>query len=286
MKKLFSSSQPLPAHLQAAIAQLDNGPGVYVFYNENNYPLYIGKSKQVKTRVLSHVREFGRHRRKTDLIRQTQTIIQYPTAGEFTALFKEAEMIKQFLPLYNKLLRKRKNYASITLNDQGQIAFSKGINVEELHTHYGVFSHLKEAKETLIALAEKTPICKKLCGLSQTAPCFNYQLKNCDYACQQENYAHIHADILKTTLAELSLKQWPYPQQAIAVKESNLQYPREQYIVIYLWCYLGTVDTRNDALILLKKKSLRQFDKNYYRLALALLNKTPPQALFYFSISI
>ena len=268
-----------PEHLKSIAKKIDNGPGVYIFFDQKQYPLYIGKSNHVRSRLLSHFREFERDSRKTNLLLQTNTIVHYPTAGSFSALFKEAELIKQFLPLYNKRLRQSKNYYTIKINAKGKIEFCQSIDLEYLDSHYGIFLNLSSAKETLTSLAEYTPVCKYLCGLSNQAPCFQYQLKRCQKSCGDDNFVKHHPKLLQEYLAEIRLRQWPYPNQAIAIKEQDLPTKKVQYIVIYQWCYLGLANNMAEIEALLKQKSIRKFDKNFYQLCVALFYQTSKEAL-------
>ena len=262
-----------PAHLPGIANTLENTPGVYIFFDKQHYPLYIGKSNQVKSRVLSHYREFGHVPRKTKLILQTDSIKHYPTAGSFTALFKEAELIKKFLPLYNKRLRQSKNYYTIKINTENKVEFCQGIDLGDLENHYGIFANLQSAKETLIQLTEKTPLCKQLCGLSSTAPCFSHQLNRCQRSCGAIDFKMRHRHLLETHLAELRLKHWPYPGHALAIKETHLPTDKTQYILLYQWCYLGLAEALSDIPALLQEKKQRKFDKNYYQLSVALFSQ-------------
>ena len=94
-----------PQHLRAAIEDAPTGAGVYVFHGETgDLPLYIGKSVNIRARLLSHLRNADEAR----LLRQTQRISYTRTAGEIGALLLEAQMIKQQHPLFNQKLRRNR----------------------------------------------------------------------------------------------------------------------------------------------------------------------------------
>ena len=75
-----------PTHLREAIENLPQAPGVYMFHGEEgDLPLYIGKSVQLRSRVLSHLRSVKEAR----MLRQTRRISHVRTVGEVGALLLE-----------------------------------------------------------------------------------------------------------------------------------------------------------------------------------------------------
>ncbi|HYK08392.1 MAG TPA: exonuclease domain-containing protein, partial [Candidatus Eisenbacteria bacterium] len=96
----------LPMHLRSKeIDTVSNGPGVYLFYGDNDTPLYIGKSVTVKDRIKSHFGSDHSNSREMSLSSQVKRIEVLPTSGELGALLKEAELIKKLQPVYNRKLR-------------------------------------------------------------------------------------------------------------------------------------------------------------------------------------
>ena len=80
------------AHLRDMATGLPSAPGVYIFHGqEGTLPLYIGKSVNLRSRVLSHLRNPD----EANLLRQTRRISHIRTAGEIGALLLEASLIKR-----------------------------------------------------------------------------------------------------------------------------------------------------------------------------------------------
>lgn len=97
-----------PEHLRACLAPLPKGPGVYMFHGQSeSLPLYIGKSVNIRSRVMAHFRAQD----EAKMLRQTRRISFIETAGELGALLLEAQLIKQQQPLFNKRLRPRSSCA-------------------------------------------------------------------------------------------------------------------------------------------------------------------------------
>jgi len=98
-------------HLRELASALPNAPGVYFFYGASTLPLYIGKSVNIRTRVLSHLRAADEAR----MLQQTQRFSYQLTAGEMGALLLEAQLIKQHQPLYNHKLRRNRQLCLLQL---------------------------------------------------------------------------------------------------------------------------------------------------------------------------
>src|SRR5690606_12367704 len=99
----------LPPFLEAAqIDALPDAPGVYLFYGENDIPLYIGKSTRLRTRVLSHFSADHGNDRELSLSQQVRRIEHITTDGELGALLEEARLIKALHPTHNRQLRRNR----------------------------------------------------------------------------------------------------------------------------------------------------------------------------------
>ena len=88
----------LPHQIESAsLAVLPRTAGVYIFKGEGMLPLYIGKSVDIRSRVLSHLRT----KDEAKMIAQSRRVEFIETAGEIGALLLEARLIKQESPLFN-----------------------------------------------------------------------------------------------------------------------------------------------------------------------------------------
>ena len=94
-----------------SLEALPRTPGVYIFQGEGTLPLYIGKSINIRSRVLSHLRTPEEAR----MLAQTRRIDFVETAGEIGALLLESQMIKAQSPLFNQRLRRVRSLCSIRL---------------------------------------------------------------------------------------------------------------------------------------------------------------------------
>lgn len=102
------AKQPsLPANLEReAIDAVPEAPGVYLFYGQGEAPLYVGKSINMRSRVLAHFADDLRSPRAMELARQVRRIDWRRTAGELGALLREAGLVKALAPAYNRRRRR------------------------------------------------------------------------------------------------------------------------------------------------------------------------------------
>ena len=258
----------LPPHLDPGIVdELPDGHGVYLFYGENDLPLYIGKAKNLRQRVLSHFAADHSSAKEMALAQQIRRIDWIETAGEIGALLKEATLVKQLQPTANRLLRRNDEVCTWTLVDEGegwlrpQLALARDLDFGIRSSCYGLFKNSKEASEVLRSLAAEHRLCDALLGLEKTVPgkpCFGYQLKRCKGACiGAEPYAK-HTMRLIGGLARLKLVSWPVDGPAV-IREG------EEAHLIDGWRYLGTARS-DEELQTLREAAQPAFDRDIYKL--------------------
>lgn len=251
-----------PTHLRAAIDDLPSSPGVYTFHGEQgDLPLYIGKSINLRNRVLSHLRTQDESR----MLRQTQRITYVRTAGEIGALLLEASMIKQQQPLFNQKLRRIKQMCALSMEkDRPIIVYSKDINFATHEGLYGLFASRQAAIEKLRNIADDQRLCLSLLGLEKIKsgqPCFRSMINRCAGACCGKESVSDHQKRLINALDNIQIFCWPY-QAAIGVIER--QEDMVQIHVIHHWCYLGSVENLEQARALTTQAS--GFDADGYKI--------------------
>ncbi|MGB2902053.1 MAG: exonuclease domain-containing protein, partial [Candidatus Dechloromonas phosphoritropha] len=191
--KAQNARPSLPPHLDAGIVdELPDTPGVYLFYADNNLPLYVGKARDIRQRVLSHFSADHASAREMNLAQQVRRIDWIETAGEIGALLKEAVLVKQLQPTHNRQLRRNDDICTWTLVDEGngwlrpELVAARDLDFGIHASCYGLFKSAREAGTVLRALAAEHNLCDALLGLEKSAPgkpCFGYQIKRCSGAC-------------------------------------------------------------------------------------------------------
>jgi DNA polymerase-3 subunit epsilon len=252
MIKQTMKKPSLPLKLpQKDLDSLPEKPGVYLFYGENGAPLYIGKSVNIRNRVLSHFSSDIHSPTEMKISQQIESIETITTAGELGALFLESKLIKERLPLYNKMSRIKHELIAIKhqLNKDGYqeviIEPIKTINIEELSSFLGFCRSRRQAKTFLANITQKYGLCEKLMGLEKTSTsCFAYRLDRCKGACTGKEKSILYNLKFETAFASLKIKTWPF-SGPILIEESEFE-TRKEYFLIDKWCYLGSVIVDNE----------------------------------------
>lgn len=276
-KALKKPSSPLNLP-DETIEKLPELPGVYVFYGDNGTPLYVGKSVNIKERVLSHFSNDYTASKEMHIAQQVKSIETHVTSGELGALLKEAAMVKQLQPLYNRKLRVSRKMVllkkKITENGYIRVFVEDAVTIDPLDTKniLGVFRSKRQAKDFLINSCKEHKLCEKLLGLENTkTACFGYRLNTCNGACiNEENSLKYNIRVMEA-FGGNSIKKWPF-KSAIAIAEKDELEGTSEYFVIDKWCLLGSF-TQHDDNALQNKNFSYTFDLDTYKILLSFLTK-------------
>lgn len=230
-----------PEHLRSSLEGIPAAPGVYIFHAaEGEIPLYIGKSINLRTRLLSHFRTEEEAR----MLRQTVRISYIRTAGEIGALLLEAQLIKQQQPLFNQQLRRNRQLCALQLiNGAPEVVYSRDIDFASTPDIFGLYASRHSALEALRDLADMHKLCYGALGLEKLAKgraCFRSMIHRCAGVCHGEETMEQHEGRLREALAGLRVATWPYPG-AVGIEEKWQD--MRQIHVINNWCYLGSAAT-------------------------------------------
>lgn len=261
------SRPSLPSRLDALqIESLPATHGVYLFYGENDLPLYIGKANNLRRRVLSHFSGDHASSKELKISQQIERIDYVETAGEIGALLQEAALIKKLMPTHNHLLRLNEEVCSWRLvNRNGKLQAVLATTDDLFFGHdpqlYGLFISKRKATDALKAIADAHSLCHAMLGLEKLRAgkaCFATQVKKCLGACAGAETIESHNERVAAALDGLRLQPWPY-DGAIGIRENNAVH------VIDCWAYLGTVASVEEAAVLLQKGRQR-FDRDVYQI--------------------
>jgi len=227
-----------PLLLRQMADALPAAPGVYLFHAaETDLPLYIGKSVNLRARVLSHLRNAAEAR----LLRQTQRISHIRTTGEIGALLLEARLIKQHQPMMNQKLRRTWQLCSVRLRGGvPEVLYSKDVDFAAQPDLFGLFTSRHAALEWLRALADEERLCFGALGLERLArgrTCFRAMVGHCAGVCRGDESRAEHDRRLRLRLDRLRLACWPYAGSIGLVERDG---DACQIHVVRNWCYLGS----------------------------------------------
>ncbi len=291
----------LPRHLDPDVLDtLPKTAGVYLFHGDDGgkaaneqgqpranhraeepSPLYIGKAKNLRQRVMAHFSGDHLSAREMEISQQMTRIEWIETGGgtqqDLGALLTEATLVKARMPAYNRQLRKSEDVCAWRLVvDRAHasrhggwrlaIARPDDLFFAQDRDLYGPFVTPRQATVTLGAIADAHGLCPALLKLEKAhpgKPCFAHQVRRCRGACIGLETIAEHTERLQAALASLALAPWPFPG-AIAFCEGNRLH------VVNGWAYLGMASSDIEARQL--ATTSRLFDHDVYRLLVRRLN--------------
>lgn len=104
---LLQGNASLPPLLETPVQDIPDTPGVYLFYGDEAKPLYIGKGKALRTRVLSHFQGASKPAREQQMLQALRRIEWRETAGEMGALLLQSRLVRELQPRYNRKSQKK-----------------------------------------------------------------------------------------------------------------------------------------------------------------------------------
>lgn len=166
-------------------------PGTYQYYDDQHRIIYVGKAKNLKNRVSSYFhKEVDRFKTKV-LVSKIHDITYTVVKSEEDALLIENQLIKQYQPRYNVLLKDGKTYPSICVTNEylPRIFKTRTIN-KRYGTYYGPYSHIGSMYAILDIIKKiykprtcLMPITKEGIERKKYKPCLEYHLGNCGAPC-------------------------------------------------------------------------------------------------------
>lgn len=251
----------LPAQLdRSQIDSVPEAPGVYLLYGESGAPLYIGKSRSMRSRVLQHFYS------NAAWLQEVRRIEWQRSVGELGALLAEARLVKELAPTYNRQLRRPEAMCGFVFDGKRlRLAGAAEIDADTLPFLYGVFRSRRAAMLTLRTLADEHGLCLQTLGFDtkRRGACFRHQVGRCAGVCASREGIHAHHGRVATALATLKTPAWPYAGAVGVVEEDRLRDATEVHAVDR-WCYLGAARCEPEMADLLDERP--RFDYDHYRI--------------------
>jgi excinuclease ABC subunit C len=179
-------------------------PGVYIFKNEKEHVLYVGKAKNLRSRLRSYFQKSSHlDPRKTAMIRNVKDFSYIVTDNELEALALEANLIKQYRPKFNVILRDDKNYPylKLTVNEEWpRIEIVRRIKKDGA-LYFGPYVPAGSMWETLAFIRRNFQIRGCRYSLDKPMrPCIQYQMGKCVAPCagkiSREEYLKLVNEIM------------------------------------------------------------------------------------------
>ena len=175
------------AAIREALRSIPATPGVYRMLDRKGDALYVGKARNLRSRVQNYAHPAGLSNRLHRMIAETIAIEVVVTHTEAEALLLECNMIKRLMPRYNVLLRDDKSFPFIHLtagHDFPQLTKYRGARTKD-GSYFGPFASAGSVNRTLVTLQKAFLLrsCSDGVFATRTRPCLLYQIKRCSAPC-------------------------------------------------------------------------------------------------------
>lgn len=241
-------SKEILEHIKTILAVIPEKPGCYQYFDEKGTIIYVGKAKNLKRRVSSYFNKQHDSNKTRVLVKQIRDIKYFVVETEEDALLLENNLIKQYHPRYNVLLKDDKTYPSIVVKNEyfPRVYQTRNI-VRDGSRYYGPYPSVYTAKVMLQLIKDLYPI--RTCKYSLTPEsiregrykvCLEYHIKRCKGPCEglqtleeyQQNISEIK-EILRGNISQVSKHLFDEMQSLAAeLKFEEAQKLKEKYEAI------------------------------------------------------
>jgi DNA polymerase-3 subunit epsilon len=201
-----SREQYLPPNLPSEqIASIPYTPGVYYFHNEKGKVIYVGKAKNLRSRVCSHFSNNSPGLRKQEFLRNIFSVSWQDCGTELMAFLFECVEIRRLWPVYNSSLKRfEQTYGLYLYEDQaGYLRLTIEKKKQNLPAYYS-FNGLPEGWQVLRKLVRQFDLCPKLSFIEKgNEPCSGLLDKSCRGACIHQESAMDYNQRLMAALDSL-----------------------------------------------------------------------------------
>lgn len=178
--------------IEEELKKLPRHPGVYIMHDKTDDILYVGKAIDLHSRVRQYFQSGHGHNNSPKIAKMVSQIAYFEyilTSSEIEALVLECNLIKEYRPKYNTMMRDDKGYPYIRVTieeDYPRLLYSHTMKRDK-SKYYGPFTNAKAVKDTLELLNKlfKLRTCNKHLPkeIGKDRPCLYYQIGQCSAPC-------------------------------------------------------------------------------------------------------
>lgn len=226
-------------NLEEKLSNLPTSPGVYIMKDENGDVIYVGKAVNLKNRVRQYFQNSDMTPKTRVMVKRIADFDYIVTDTEVEALILECNLIKEYRPKYNVLLRDDKNYQYIKITNEPYPRILSTRKVEKDGAKYfGPYVSGYSVKQTIDLLKSLFQIrsCKKRFPdeFGKNRPCLNYHIERCLGICKgdidEKEYGKLIEKVIKVlsgkgdeVIEELNKKMFEYAQNLYFEKAQEIK---------------------------------------------------------------
>lgn len=225
-----------PGLSKAMITTLPDEPGVYFFHNQAGKIIYVGKSVNIRKRVISHFQVDLKSPKSIEFKNSIAAITCETTGNELLALLYESHLIKKLDPIYNYAQKRRYYGYGLTYypDDSGYLNL-KIERLADIQNPVIPVSSIMAGKGLLFNLVDKYELCQKYCGLYKTKDaCFDFRVKKCHGACIHQEEADVYNERVMQ-----AIRRFKYPYENFFVVEEGRNKDENSVVWIEDGQYMG-----------------------------------------------
>ncbi|WP_055448597.1 exonuclease domain-containing protein [Lacinutrix mariniflava] len=230
-----SKEATLPPNLPKEIFNaLPNATGIYKLKNKKGEIIYVGKSKDIKKRVLSHFH--SKTQKALDMVRETADIDFELSGSELIALLMEDAAIKHHFPEYNKVSKRApKGFSLFSYQDRNDIMHIAINNSKATPNPIITFYSLRDARLFLERICEQFNLCPKFCHLQEGVDeCSHYILKTCKGICKGSEDITVYNERVTNAICQIV-----NDSQDVVLKEKGRNENEDAFVMVKNGAYLG-----------------------------------------------
>lgn len=248
----MKQQNPCEDYLKGIVSNLPECPGCYQYLDDTGTIIYVGKAKNLKRRVSSYFQKDHQSLKTSILVSKIRDIKYIVVNTEEDALLLENNLIKQWTPRYNILLKDGKTYPSIVVTNEyfPRIFMTRKID-RKGGTYFGPYSHVPTLYALLDLIKNLYPLrtCREILTpdsilKGKHKECLEYHIKNCTAPCigretreQYMRYIEEAKEILRGNTRNIEramLKQMQELAEEMRFEEAEAI--RKKYVLLENYC--------------------------------------------------
>lgn len=201
--------------IKEQLKKLPAEPGVYLMKDKFDNIIYVGKAVSLKNRVRQYFQSSKNHTSKVKSMVKSIAKFEYIiTDSELEALILECNLIKQYRPKYNVLLRDDKTYPyiKVTINEEYPRVLKVRKILKDKAKYFGPYTNITSVNDTLEIIRDIYPI--RTCNIdiekaikNNVRPCLNFHIKKCIGPCTGNNFKEDYNKMIDEIILFLSGKE-------------------------------------------------------------------------------
>ena len=208
--------------------------GVYYMHRSDGSIIYVGKSKNIKKRLIQHFTSDSRKSKKIQL--EIFSVTYEETGNDLIAQLKESEEIKRLKPLFNYALKRTLfQYQLSSYEDKNGYLNLKIDKADARKRTLITFTNYNQAKAQLFRITEEFQLCQKLTGLYKSdSSCFQYSINKCNGACIGEEDPDSYNNRI-----QLLIDKHSYINQSMLIIDKGREVDEKSVVLIEKGIYKG-----------------------------------------------